>query len=246
MSPERAALDVRGVSVRFGGVTALSDVSLSAQAGAVTGLLGPNGAGKTTLFNVISGLQRPDHGSIHLGDSDITRRGPHRRARMGLARTFQRLELFGTLSATDNVRVALESFGGSTRSDATALLERVGVGSHAGATVSSLSTGSARLVELARALSIDPSVLLLDEPCSGLDERETEVLGDLLESVAAEGRAVVLVEHDTDLVLRVSSTVYVLDFGKVIASGSAEYIRHDPLVQQAYLGHVHTHDESGP
>jgi branched-chain amino acid transport system ATP-binding protein len=238
MSPEPAALEVRGVSVRFGGVTALLGVSLSARAGEVTGLIGPNGAGKTTLFNVISGLQRPDRGNIMMGANDITRKGPHRRARMGLGRTFQRLELFGTLSAADNVRVALESFGGSNKAAAVAILDRVGLGSSASETVSSLSTGSARLVELARALSIDPSVLLLDEPCSGLDEHETEVLGELLTSVAAEGRAVVLVEHDTDLVLRVCTTVHVLDFGEVIASGSPEAIRHDPVVQQAYLGQV--------
>ena len=238
MSPEPAALEVRGVSVRFGGVTALLGVSLSARAGEVTGLIGPNGAGKTTLFNVISGLQRPDRGNIMMGANDITRKGPHRRARMGLGRTFQRLELFGTLSAADNVRVALESFGGSNKAAAVAILDRVGLGSSASETVSSLPTGSARLVELARALSIDPSVLLLDEPCSGLDEHETEVLGELLTSVAAEGRAVVLVEHDTDLVLRVCTTVHVLDFGEVIASGSPEAIRHDPVVQQAYLGQV--------
>ena len=238
MSPDAPALAVQGVSVRFGGVTALSQVTLSAKAGEVTGLIGPNGAGKTTLFNVISGLQRPDHGNIMMGETDITRKGPHRRARMGLARTFQRLELFATLSATDNVRVALDSFGSSTKSAATALLSRVGVGEHAGETVSALSTGSARLVELARALSIDPSVLLLDEPCSGLDERETEVLGDLLISVATEGRAVLLVEHDTDLVMRVCSTVHVLDFGEVIASGTPEEVRNNPIVQQAYLGQV--------
>ncbi|MGA2307124.1 MAG: ABC transporter ATP-binding protein [Acidimicrobiales bacterium] len=238
MSPEPAALEVRGVSVRFGGVTALLGVSLSARAGEVTGLIGPNGAGKTTLFNVISGLQRPDRGNIMMGANDITRKGPHRRARMGLGRTFQRLELFGTLSAADNVRVALESFGASNKAAAVAILDRVGLGSSANETVSLLSTGSARLVELARALSIDPSVLLLDEPCSGLNEHETEVLGELLTSVAAEGRAVVLVEHDTDLVLRVCTTVHVLNFGAVIASGSPEAIRHDPVVQQAYLGQV--------
>ena len=238
MSPEPAALEVRGVSVRFGGVIALLGVSLSARAGEVTGLIGPNGAGKTTLFNVISGLQRPDRGNIMMGANDITRKGPHRRARMGLGRTFQRLELFGTLSVADNVRVALESFGGSNKAAAVAILDRVGLGPSASESVSSLSTGSARLVELARALSIDPSVLLLDEPCSGLDEHETEVLGELLTSVAAEGRAVVLVEHDTDLVLRVCTTVHVLDFGEVIASGSPEAIRHDPVVQRAYLGQV--------
>jgi branched-chain amino acid transport system ATP-binding protein len=243
MPADVAALEVRAVGVRFGGVTALSGVSLTAFSGEVTGLIGPNGAGKTTLFNVITGLQRPDHGDIFMNGQDVARKGPNRRARMGLARTFQRLELFGSLTAADNVRVAMESFGGSTRAAATAVLERVGVGDYAGQNVSSLATGSARLVELARALSIDPKVLLLDEPCSGLDEHETLALGELLGSVAAEGRAVILVEHDTELVFRVCSTVHVLDFGEVIASGTPEEIRNNPDVQQAYLGQAQPHDE---
>ncbi|HUC04639.1 MAG TPA: ABC transporter ATP-binding protein [Acidimicrobiales bacterium] len=240
MSPETpgADLSVGNVSVHFGGINALSSVSLTARAGEVTGLIGPNGAGKTTLFNVISGLQRPDRGQVHLGGRDITRLGPHRRARLGLARTFQRLELFGTLTSSDNVRVALEASRRTSGRPATGVLEKVGMEASADLLVSSLPTGAARLVELARALSIDPSVLLLDEPCSGLDERETAVLGDLLVSLAAEGRAVVLVEHDTDLVLRVCSTVHVLDFGEVIASGSPDEVRRDPAVQAAYLGQV--------
>ena len=241
MPPERAdapALEVATVSVHFGGVAALTDVSLLAEAGTVTGLIGPNGAGKTTLFNVISGLQRPDRGTVYLGGADVTRMGTHRRARRGLARTFQRLELFSTLSAADNVRVGLEAQGRAPAGAAVGLLERVGVGDDAAAPVSSLPTGSARLVELARALSTDPKVLLLDEPCSGLDDRETETLGRLLISLAGEGRAVVLVEHDTDLVLRVCETVHVLDFGQVIAAGRPEAIRGDPVVQEAYLGHA--------
>jgi branched-chain amino acid transport system ATP-binding protein len=232
------ALEVSNVSVHFGGVAALTDVSLRADAGAVTALIGPNGAGKTTLFNVITGLQRPDRGSVHLGGADVTRMGTHRRVRRGLARTFQRLELFSTLSAADNVRVGLEARGRAPLDAAVGLLERVGVGDDATARVSSLPTGTARLVELARALSTDPKVLLLDEPCSGLDDRETEALGRLLTSLAGEGRAVVLVEHDTDLVLRVCTTVHVLDFGQVIASGPPDAIRRDAAVQEAYLGHA--------
>jgi len=241
------ALEVANVSVHFGGVAALIDVSLRAEAGAVTGLIGPNGAGKTTLFNVITGLQRPDRGIVRLGGTDVTRMGTHRRARRGLARTFQRLELFSTLSAADNVRVGLEAHGRARADAAVGLLERVGVGDDAAAPVSSLPTGSARLVELARALSTDPKVLLLDEPCSGLDDRETETLGRLLISLAGEGRAVVLVEHDTDLVLRVCETVHVLDFGQVIAAGRPEAIRGDPVVQEAYLGHAQdpTFDAAG-
>jgi branched-chain amino acid transport system ATP-binding protein len=235
---DEEVLVVGDVSVRFGGVAALSGVSFTAWAGQVTGLIGPNGAGKTTMFNVISGLQRPDKGQVLMAGRDITRIGPHRRARLGLARTFQRLELFGTLSATENVRVGLESFDRSSPAAAVALLERVGVGDQASVPVSTLPTGSARLVELARALSINPKVLLLDEPCSGLDERETAVLGELLTSLAAEGRTVVLVEHDTELVLRVCSTIHVLDFGQIIASGTPEQIRSDAGVRDAYLGQL--------
>ena len=232
------ALDVRHVSVNFGGVAALADVSLRAEAGEITGLIGPNGAGKTTLFNVITGLQRPDRGSVYMAGQDVTHRRTYRRARLGLARTFPRLELFSSLSATDNVRVGLESTGAGSASTAVGLLERVGLRAQASSPVSSLPTGSARLVELARALSTDPKVLLLDEPCSGLDERETETLGHLLTSLAAEGRAVVLVEHDTELVLRVCNTVHVLDFGQIIACGPPEQVRGDPTVQEAYLGHA--------
>ncbi len=245
-SSETCPLDVDHVSVHFGGVAALSDVSLRAEAGAVTGLIGPNGAGKTTLFNVITGLQRPDRGTVSLGGVDVTRKSTHRRARLGLARTFQRLELFSTLSAADNVRVGLEASGNASPSAAIGLLERVGVEEEAAAPVSSLPTGSARLVELARALSTDPGVLLLDEPCSGLDERESAALAGLLTSLAAEGRAVVLVEHDTDLVLRVCGIVHVLDFGQIIASGPPEEIRRDPAVQEAYLGHVADAGTPGP
>ncbi|HXZ62012.1 MAG TPA: ABC transporter ATP-binding protein [Acidimicrobiales bacterium] len=232
------ALEVDGVCVNFGGVAALTDVCLRADAGVVTGLIGPNGAGKTTLFNVITGLQRPDHGVVRLGGVDVTRKRTHRRARLGLSRTFQRLELFSTLNAADNVRVGLEAARGGEPSAAVGLLERVGVGNEAASPVSSLPTGSARLVELARALSTDPKVLLLDEPSSGLDDRETQALGILLGSLAAEGRAVVLVEHDTDLVMRVCEKVFVLDFGEVIAVGTPAEVRRNAAVQEAYLGHV--------
>jgi branched-chain amino acid transport system ATP-binding protein len=243
-------LEILDVSVRFGGVSALSGVSLPVRSGAVTGLIGPNGAGKTTLFNVVSGLQRPDRGQVRIDGRDVTNLGTHRRARLGLARTFQRLELFGTLSATDNVRVGLEAGrrrprlplpDGAPRISggaAIALLDRVGVADVGGEPVSSLPTGRARLVELARALSIGPRVLLLDEPSSGLDDAETTGLGRLLRELAGEGRAVLLVEHDMDLVLEICDVVHVLDFGEIIASGPPEQVRVHPAVQAAYLGRI--------
>ena len=230
-------LEVRGVSVTFGGVAALTQVSLDVRPGEVTGLIGPNGAGKTTLFNVISGLQRPDKGEVQLVGRDVTKLGPHRRARLGLARTFQRLELFGSLSARENVQAGLDARrdkGGDLT--AQGLLHRVGVQADADRQVSTLPTGEARLVELARALAIDPKLILLDEPCSGLDDHESQLLGGLLRELADEGRAVLIVEHDLPHVLDICDRIIVLDFGQVIANGSPDAIRQDPGVQAAYLG----------
>jgi branched-chain amino acid transport system ATP-binding protein len=231
------ALELRDVTVRFGGRVALEEVSVSAAAGCVTGIIGPNGAGKTTLFNVVCGLQRAERGTVLLGGVDITRTRPHGRARMGLARTFQRLELFGALSAAANVSVAA---GLRRHADpegaAMALLERVGAAHVASTRADELPTGQARLVELARALATEPDVLLLDEPASGLDELETGIFGGLLRELAAEGMAVVLVEHDVPLVLAVCDHVYVLDVGTVLASGPPAEIRADARVHDAYLG----------
>ncbi|HUY67286.1 MAG TPA: ABC transporter ATP-binding protein [Acidimicrobiales bacterium] len=275
-----AALTVSEVSVRFGGVAALDACSLTVQPGTVTGLIGPNGAGKTTLFNVISGLETPDRGTVELFDTDITGMKPHRRAKLGLARTFQRLEVFGSLSAAENVQVGLESTvkwwewrqlrraipwrrgpaaAGAGVPDALAppvtgslatatcdrLLEGVGLGGLGTRQSSAMPTGLARMVELARALAIGPKLLLLDEPGSGLDEAESSALGDLLTRLAAGGMAVLLVEHDMELVMRICDTVYVLDFGDIIASGTPDQVRGDPLVQAAYLGEAAPTSEAG-
>ena len=271
-APATAVLTVEGVAVRFGGVAALSDANLTVSEGSVTGLIGPNGAGKTTLFNVISGLQTPDRGTVHLYDTDITKMKPHRRARLGLARTFQRLELFGTLTAGENVQVGLESSvkwwqwrhvkrafpwvkqgvpgadglpateptgpGSVAVATSDRLLEGVGLGGMAADQASAMPTGLARMVELARALAMAPKVLLLDEPGSGLDDAESETLGELLTTLARGGMGVLLVEHDMELVMRICDYIYVLDFGDVIASGTPEEIRKDPMVQAAYLGTV--------
>ncbi|MFZ9675781.1 MAG: ABC transporter ATP-binding protein [Ilumatobacteraceae bacterium] len=230
-------LEVRGVMVRFGGVMAVGGVDLSADAGQVTGLIGPNGAGKTTLFNVISGMQEPTAGEVFVGGIDITNEAPHRRARRGLARTFQRLELFASLSVRDNVRVAAELAGvPDVNGTVDALLDKVGVSSLEHTTAGDLPTGSARLVEIARALATMPRLLLLDEPASGLDDSETERLGKLFRELAADGLGVLLVEHDMDLVMHVCDRIHVLDLGHVIAVGTPDDVQHDQAVLRAYLG----------
>jgi len=232
-----ALLETHEIMVRFGGVMALSRVDITVPASQVTGLIGPNGAGKTTLFNVINGIQTPSSGSVSIDGADVTRVAPHKRARLGLARTFQRLELFGSLSVRDNVRVAAElARVPDVNTWVNVLLERVGLSDLADRAAGDLPTGSARLVEIARALATKPRLLLLDEPASGLDESETEHLGILLRSLAAESLGILLVEHDVGLVMRVCDSIYVLDLGLIIAHGTPDEIKNNPQVLSAYLG----------
>jgi branched-chain amino acid transport system ATP-binding protein len=236
------ALSVTDVSVRFGGLQALNAVALEVAGGEIHGLIGPNGAGKTTLFNVITGLQRPTQGRVHLGSHDVTRAKPHIRSRLGLGRTFQRLELFGTLSARENVQMAAEvqrhklTSGRSPAEEADYQLGRVGILHVADEPTDSLPTGLARLVEMARALATSPAVLLLDEPSSGLNAEESHGLGQVLQQLASEGMGVLLVEHDMSLVMAICHRVDVLDHGEVIARGDPVSVRANSLVQEAYLG----------
>ncbi len=237
-----AQLAVSGVTVRFGGNIALDGVDLEAESGCVTGLIGPNGAGKTTLFNVITGLIPANSGIVELNGAAISDLSPTKRARKGMARTFQRLELFSLLSVRENIRVAADIRKGWARDGSDpaavteAIIERIGLGAVADARVDSLPTGQCRLVELGRSLATKPEVLLLDEPASGQDETETVQFGALLQELAAEGMAVVLVEHDVHLVMRVCTTVHVLDFGRVIAVGTPQEIQSNTAVVAAYLG----------
>ena len=231
------------MSVRFGGLMAVDDVSLEAGAGRITGLIGPNGAGKTTMFNVITGLQVPTGGRVYIGDQDVTDAKPHKRARLRMARTFQRLEVFGSLTARENIMVAAEIRNGwskgakeDPRAVTEEILDQVGLRAVADEPVDSMPTGLARLVELGRALATRPQLLLLDEPGSGLDHNETEALGDLLVELAGMGMAILLVEHDVELVMRVCEEIFVLDFGKLIARGTPAEIQANEAVQAAYLG----------
>ena len=243
-------LEVSDVVVTFGGVTAVNGASFVAEHGVITGLIGPNGAGKTTCFNVITGLQRPTSGRVSYRDRDVTRWPVHKRAKHGIGRTFQRLEAFGSLSVRDNVRVAGEIHGGplawlrSSGAQVDMLLDRVGIAEHADERADSVPTGTARLLELARCLASNPKLLLLDEPSSGLDESETADFGTLLQELAGEGCAILMVEHDMELVMRVCDEIHVLDFGQIIASGDPVAVRADERVQRAYLGYAPTEGHS--
>jgi len=248
-----ALVDVRQVSVSFGGVQALGEVSVDVQVGHVTGLIGPNGAGKTTLFNVVTGLLGPNSGLVELDGRDITRRKPHQRARLGIGRTFQRLETFGSLTARENVLVAAEMRRGwshdrkrSPSVIADEILERVGLQEVAEDRVDRLPTGTARLVELGRALATQPRVLLLDEPSAGLNESETATLGTLLREVAGSGLAVLLVEHDMSFVMGTCERIHVLDFGRIISVGTPTEVQGDDTVRAAYLGEGEDHERTAP
>jgi branched-chain amino acid transport system ATP-binding protein len=233
-----ASLAVSGVTVAFGGNRALDGVGMTAEPGRVTGLIGPNGAGKSTLFDVVSGLRRPSAGQVFLDGRNVTRLGPARRSRRGLGRTYQRLELFGRLSVRDNLLVAAELGPERWRAAGvvTEILDRLGLAEVADAGADTLPTGIGRLVEVGRALAVRPKVLLLDEPAAGQDGEETARFAALLRSLADDGTAVVLVEHDMGLVMGVCDEVHVLDLGKVIAVGPPEIIRRDETVLAAYLG----------
>ena len=235
-------LSTQDVVVRFGVLQAVSRASIDVVEGRVTGLIGPNGAGKTTCFNVITGLQEATSGKVFFEGKDITRKSPFKRARMGIARTFQKLEVFGSLSARENILVAAEQrktwdrSGFDPKNVCDEILRKVGLTDVSEFMVGTLPTGTARLVELARALALNPRVLLLDEPSSGLNEDETEEMASLLRTFVDEGLAVLLVEHDMSFVMGTCEYINVLDFGTIIATGTPAEIQANPVVQAAYLG----------
>jgi branched-chain amino acid transport system ATP-binding protein len=245
-------LDARGITKRFAGIKALDHVDLDVDDGELVGLIGPNGAGKTTLFNCLYGITGPDHGRVLLGGTDITSLATHRRARLGLARTFQRMELFNGMSVRDHLVVAersrdrrrlwtdLMARGSTTAAERAltdAMLELLGLRDRADAPIEALTLGQARLVELGRALMCRPRLLFLDEPSSGLDQHETDEMAEVLTlAQRVQGTAILLIEHDLSLVQGVASRLFVLDYGRLIAAGDTGEVLSRPEVREAYLG----------
>ncbi len=233
-----ADLTLTGVGVRYGGVQALDDVSLTVRPGAVLGLIGPNGAGKTTLINATTGFAKLAAGTVRVGEQRVDGLPPHRIARAGIARTYQNIRLFGTLDVRTNLAAGAFTHPGSLRDDdARALLERAGIPNVAlDARANALPYGDQRRLEIARALAARPSIVMLDEPAAGMNPAETARLVETIRAIAQSGIGVLLIEHDMALVRAACDDVLVLNFGTVLARGTPTEIVRDPAVIEAYLG----------
>jgi branched-chain amino acid transport system ATP-binding protein len=253
MSETKPLLSVRALCKRFGAFQAVQDVTFDVEQGEIVGLVGPNGAGKTTLFNCVTGNLRCDSGTVEFDGRDLSRMPSYRRARLGIGRTFQRVEVFPEMSVRRHLLVAIRAKSGEggvlkdlcglnhvtsdELSKADEILELVGVAGDAETPVAALGLGTCRLVELARALATEPRLLMADEPSSGLDTKETADLAKVLRSVQRDrGMAFLLVEHDLRMVSDVVDRVLVMDLGNVISEGTFDWVMADPLVRRAYLG----------